>query len=152
MNRRIIIENLCQNMEELIKVIHGKNLDKVLPGKPTVAQVRLMLILFHEGKQSLKSLAERAQITSSASTQLTNELVKNGFLSRIEDSIDRRKLQLEMTEKGKSVFVEILKQRAKDSLEIFTALTDEELAQLEKIQKKVTNRLREMRLNNINKK
>lgn len=145
MERGEIIEKLCQNMEELIKVIHGKKSDKAQPGRPTTAQLRLMLILFNEGKQSLKSLAERAYITPSASNQLTNDLVKEGFLSRIEDKKDRRKLELEITSKGKKVFAGALKQRAKDSMQIFQALTDEELHQLEKIQKKVTDRLREIR-------
>jgi len=145
MNRGELIEKLCQNMEELIKVIHSKKAEKGQLGRPTTAQMRLMLILFHEGKQSLKSLAERAYITPSASNQLTNDLVTQGLLTRLEDSVDRRKLQLEITSKGKDVFTEVLKQRAKDSLEIFQALTDEELKQLEKIQKKVTDRLNEIR-------
>lgn len=145
MNRGTIIEKLCQNMEELVKVIHGKKSEKSQPDKPTSAQMRLMLIIFYEGRQSLKSLAKRAQITSSASTQLVNDLVKKGFLSRVEDTVDRRMLQLEMTARGKSVFTSMLKQRAKDSMAIFQALTDKELHQLENIQKKVTNRLREMR-------
>jgi len=141
MNRQQTIQALLQNMEAIGKAMMSRKVEALQADMPTHAQLGVLLMVNYQGPHSIKSLAEKFRMTSSAATQLVNGLVNSGLLSRVEDKEDRRKICVEMTPKGKRVIEATKKQREKNMLQIFAPLSDAELTQLEKIQRKITERL-----------
>lgn len=141
MSRHQTIEALLQNMEAIGKAMMSRKVETLQADMPTHAQLGVLLMVNYQGPHSIKSLAEKFRMTSSAATQLVNGLVKNGLLSRVEDEQDRRKIAVGMTQKGKRLLEATKKQREKNMLKIFEPLSDVELVQLEKIQRKITEQL-----------
>ena len=141
MSRQQTIEALLQNMEAIGKAMMNRKVETLQADMPTHAQLGVLLMVNYQGPHSIKSLAEKFRMTSSAATQLVNGLVKNGLLSRVEDEQDRRKIAVGMTQKGKRLLEATKKQREKNMLKIFEPLSDVELVQLEKIQRKITEQL-----------
>jgi DNA-binding MarR family transcriptional regulator len=64
-------------------------------------------LLFHEGS-SVKDIAGRLQLDSSAITGLIDRLAKEGLVERVLDSADRRSLKIFLTLQGKELAEEIL--------------------------------------------
>jgi len=147
MKRQQIIQALLQNMETIGKAMMGRKLPGPASG-PTHAQLGVLLVILYQGPQSIKSLADKFRMTSSAATQLVNGLVADKLLSRVEDKKDRRKIHVAMTAKGKRTLTIVKKQREKSMKEIFEPLTQTELTQLEKIQRKITERLQTLWIKN----
>jgi DNA-binding MarR family transcriptional regulator len=141
MKRQEIIQALLQNMEAIGKAMMSRKIEKPMSSMPTHAQLGILLVVLYQGPQSIKNLADKFRMTSSAATQLVNGLVQDRLLTRVEDKKDRRQIHVEMTAKGKRTLAIAKKQREKNMLEIFQPLTDTELMQLEKIQRKITERL-----------
>lgn len=137
MKREDIIQALLQNMEAIGKAMLSQKAEKPLGNMPTHAQIGILLVVLYEGPQSIKNLATKFRMTSSAATQLVTGLVKDKLLTRVEDKNDRRKICVQMTPKGKQVLAIAKKQREKNMLKVFEPLTDSELVQLEKIQRKI---------------
>lgn len=52
-------------------------------------------------------LAKRAQISTARMTAIINGLVKKGYVERVADGKDRRRIQLEITSKGETQIEEI---------------------------------------------
>ncbi len=141
MDRQEIIQALLQNMETIGKAMMVRSFEQPKGNLPTHSQMGVLFVLLHRGQQSIKSLADSFRMSSSAATQLVNGLVNDGLLTRVEDKQDRRKICVAITTKGKRMLELARKQRLKNMTKIFESLTNDELAQLEKIHRKVVERL-----------
>ncbi len=65
------------------------------------SQLELMMLLYKDGNQTVKKIAEHMQVTSSAATQHVEQLVQAGLASRQSDTRDRRSVQVGLSVKGK---------------------------------------------------
>jgi DNA-binding MarR family transcriptional regulator len=105
-------------------------------GITTSQMIILSLVKKNEGI-SIKELAENMNITSSAATQQVNNLVKKGYLLREESNVDRRLVNIhiseEMDKKIDIVETSLLKQMHV----FFSEMTDEELEMV----RRITNRI-----------
>lgn len=106
---------------------------------PTPAQIGVMMMLGKIDHMSIKDVAEKFLMSSSAATQLVNPLVKDGLLTRKEDSKDRRKIGLSLTAKGKKALEEHKKIHLAVLTKIYSPLTDKELAQYLALQSKIVD-------------
>jgi DNA-binding MarR family transcriptional regulator len=79
---------------------------------------------------SVKDVAEQSHITPGAVTQFVNTLVERGFVMRDGDPNDRRIVRLKLTQEAKSHFEKMRKQHLESMIEIFEALTNDEIKQL----------------------
>jgi DNA-binding MarR family transcriptional regulator len=104
---------------------------------PTRAQAWLMFTLAHGEVMSVKELAERFSMTSSAVTQLITGLERMKLLERKTDAMDRRKLHLKLTVSGEALLEKMRKERMKLLAKRFQVLTVNELQQLKTIQEKI---------------
>ncbi len=108
-----------------------------LKNMPTRAQIGVLFVVSHKEPITIKEISHIFHMTSSAGTQLVNELVKGKFLARKEDQSDGRKTSLILTEKGKKNLEKAKEYRIKRMIEMFKPLTDNELGQLLKLQAKI---------------
>ena len=103
----------------------------------THAQIGILFILSHGGPMSLKAIAERLCMTSSAATQLVNGLVEDKMITRREDETDRRKIVLTLTATGKNALAAAKKARLSALTALLEPLSDAELLQWKTLQDKI---------------
>ena len=90
-------------------------------------------------------LAKRAGVTSGAMTNRLDQLEKAGLVRRLPDREDRRALQVELTDKGHELWSDWISAQASKEARLASALDDRELAQLNKLLRKVLAGLEEER-------
>ncbi len=110
-------------------------------GLPTRAQMGILYAVSIHHESSIKDLAGRFSMSSSAVTQLVDSLVKEGLLEREEHALDRRKLNIVLTDKGKTKLYEARNAHAESLTKIFEPLTDQELEFILTLQEKIRKNL-----------
>lgn len=69
----------------------------------SLSQVNALFRLYHHGGSSVNDLANHLGITMAAVSQLLDPLIEKGLVLRSEDSQDRRKKLIALTEMGKDL-------------------------------------------------
>ena len=101
------------------------------------AQIGVMHAISHHRKITTNKIAEAMGVTKSAVSQVTEPLVKEGFLERIVDETDRRIAHLSVTHKGHRLMRVFKKHAIENSRGALEALTDEELELLHNLSQKM---------------
>lgn len=108
----------------------------------TPAQGFVLHFIAKSKESSVKEIAEKMRVTSSAATQLSDALVKNGFLERKEDKDDRRAVSLTLSAEGKKKVL-YMKERGMEKMkELFSPLSDAEMETYLKLNQKIADNLR----------
>jgi len=141
MDRQKTIRNLLLLMEDFGRLMATKKFELIPTSILSNSQMDVLLIIYFHGHQSIKGLAEKLHVTSSGVSQLVTFLVKDGFLTRTEDESDRRIIRLELTKKADHLLEEEKKIRMKHGRSLFAGLNDNELKQLDKLQRKMNEYL-----------
>jgi DNA-binding MarR family transcriptional regulator len=138
MNRSVLLQGCMERMEALMRASalrHGQ-----LPASlPPRAQLGVLLAVSHHGAVTVKDIAQRFSMTSSAATQLINGLVNSRLLMRTTDMKDRRKSVLALTTQGKKMLTKARAYRLKRMTEMLKALTDKDLKQFIRLQEKIVS-------------
>lgn len=82
-------------------------------------------------------IAEILSMSSSAATQLVNELAGKGFVQRKPQSKDKRVLEISLTEEAHTKFAHMSQERAERLALLFETLDDVEFAQYVQLTKKI---------------
>lgn len=133
-----------ENVEEIMQSLHGirrkfvahkfvKNKKSPITSSQWMA---LGVVMRHEDL-SITGLAEILHVTSSATTQLVDELVDKGYLVREDKTGDRRMLSLALSPMCRKKIGEIKKRNIKRFAGIFDALSDKELERFAFLSKKI---------------
>lgn len=139
--RQELIHALFKDMDCFVRLVQAHKRQEPDKGMPTHAQLSILFTLQHQGAQSIKEIAEYFNMSSSAATQLVDGLAKEDLLAREEDHDDRRKISVVLTAKGKQKLLLAKKLRLKRVARMYEPLTDEELAQMYVIQKKIVEHM-----------
>lgn len=136
-NRKKIIEGLLQNMYAMRhKLMVGYTEKKELVITPS--QGFALRYVAENKSANVKDIAKTLNITSSAATQLIDGLVDKGYLIRKSSLDDRRAIVLSVSLKAKKLFKECKEQGLQKMIKLFDVLTDNELAEYSKLNKKIT--------------
>jgi len=106
----------------------------------THSQWFILKILEHFKERSIKEVAETLGTSSSAATQLVDGLVRRGYVTRQEDLHDRRSVRLELSPSGKKHIAAMNEKRLTEMAWLFDALTDRELEEYLRLQKKILSK------------
>ena len=142
-------EHRAKVIAELLEGIHAvkhmflskMKFDSALPFSQ---MAMLHLVEEHEGT-SIGELSKLLGITSSAVTQLVDELENKGYLSRQSRPDDRRALEINLTQKCKSHLFELKTMQVERLGVMFNALSDEELQQYLALNRKLIGSNKETR-------
>jgi len=107
----------------------------------TPAQWSALMTIEQRGESALKDVAEALGITSSATTQLVDGLVRSGYVVRAVDQGDRRTVTLTLSNKARAHVTAMKKQVLQRFLTFFEVLSDKELNQYLGLHKKIIERL-----------
>lgn len=93
----------------------------------SIAQMGILFLLKETQPILGKDLAARLYITRSAVTQLIDGLVDSGYVTRTEDSKDRRKIYLSLSKRGSAKLKALDKQRKAVFMAQVANLSDKQL-------------------------
>jgi|GEM_PF-1110607 len=134
--REQLLEELLENFQAIKNSMHAK----MISGKGrtvTYSQQLALLTIAHGKSVGIKEVSSTFCVSSSAVTQLVNELVDQGYVVRKTNANDRRALNLTLSKKGQAQ-VALLKKRHVALLgTVFAKLSDRELGQFLRLQKKI---------------
>jgi DNA-binding MarR family transcriptional regulator len=146
MKRTQLAQDVAEGLAFMKRLI-GNTQGKTPKDMPTRAQIGVLMILAHEGALTLKDIAERLCMSSSAATQLIDSLVKDKIIARTEDIDDRRKIRLSLTPAGRKRLLLAKKLYIGAFIKLLDPLTDTELLQWKKLQEKIIQHQKASSLN-----
>lgn len=135
-------ENIFQliHMTELINNENIVKFTKKFQYPIGISPILVLLELRENGLLKQVELADRLGYTKGAMTSIANKLVSNQLAERVFDENDRRIIRLCITEKGKQALFEANKIGKEIHLDLFSALTTEEIQIYVALQQKILNR------------
>lgn len=101
-------------------------------------QYFLLRTLLEKRKSTVSELANHLGLSTSATTIALNRLVKNGYIIRTRDDVDRRVVWVEISEKAIALTQKIIEMRKNVLIQLLAHLTPDEIEQLSKLVDKMT--------------
>ena len=121
-----------QLVEKQVRTHLRERFDTTLPRFDLMAQLERA----PEGLK-MNELSRRMMVTGGNVTGITDQLVAEGLVERIDVEGDRRAYRVRLTAKGRKQFNEMARQHEAWILEAFSGLQDKEIATLHKLLGKV---------------
>lgn len=107
----------------------------------THAQWIALSVIREQKNTGIKKIAEVLGVSSSASTQLVDDLEKNKFVIRSVSKKDKREVLISLTQKAQKQFRDMHRERIREFALFFDALSDEEFATYVTLNKKIITRI-----------
>lgn len=85
----------------------------------------------------MSELAHEMQISKQQLTPLVDKLINQGLLVKKADENDRRIVRIEVSEQGREMLREMFAEKKADLVERLRLLPDEELAELDRMLKRI---------------
>lgn len=95
----LVVETVLLGMRAIRRQIRAHK-----PRELTVQQFRVLAHLRHHAGASLSHLAEHAGLALPSMSKAVDHLVKQGLVERAASTEDRRRVNLQLTQAGRSVF------------------------------------------------
>jgi DNA-binding MarR family transcriptional regulator len=140
----IDIEAAVQRIQWIYKFIERRMDETLGEHELSHGEWKLLRNLAMEGppyRSSPGRLAQREGLSSGAMTNRLDQLEKAGLVARLPDPDDRRALKVELTEKGHKLWADTINVQAGKEARLAAALDERELAQLNKLLRKVLSGL-----------
>lgn len=109
---------------------------------PSLASV--LYLIRDEATPTLRSLADRLDVTPTAITSITDRLETLGYVRRVRTSMDRRRTQLEITPEGRAISLQIEESFVEEIQAILGAWDDERLLTVQESARTLSAFLREL--------
>jgi len=139
-SRKQLIEEILSNFSAIRKKAFSAGFYLHQKNQVTPSQWQLLHLISHHDGIGVKEIAEHLGVTSSAATQMIDSLVDDGLLVRANSPEDRRAIKIKISEKSKKHMKLMREKVFKHLATIFETLTDKELVQYNKINKKIIDR------------
>ena len=133
---------LTATAADLIRVFHG--MPHQVPPSPaqdlTMGQVRLLFLLQREGAQPMGRVAEVFELSSTASSGFVARIERHGLVQRAHRSDDRRVVECDLTEAGRTFVEELSGVRLDVIRQALSALEPPELADFQGLLRRILER------------
>ena len=134
--RKELIAELFSSMGQLKRLLAPSGGQGAHGGLATHAQFAILFCVGEEGK-TIKELCTFLGVSSSAATQLVDGLVRQKYLTRTVDPLDRRKTRVVRTPLGRRVWNKIRQARLKRFEAVLAPLSDKDIALWNTLQQKL---------------
>ena len=125
--RKKLVEEIIASFHAIKNKMHPRIMQLGGKGSITHSQLFVLAIIEQHHDIGVKEISKKLNISSSATTQLIDALVNNGYVIRKTDSKDRRALLLGLSTKGQKHIANLKNKRIKMISDLFDVLTDKEL-------------------------
>jgi DNA-binding MarR family transcriptional regulator len=134
------VESAVQRMQRIVKAIRRRMDETLSEFGLSFGEWGILGHLSLSGapyRSSPGQLSEKEGLSSGAMTNRLDRLEEAGLIRRLPDPNDRRGLQIELTEQGHELWAKALGAQASKEAAVAAALSERELAQLNKLLRKV---------------
>lgn len=135
------MEHNCGVYISKIKQLNGRVLNKILKNRGidsyNAEQGKILYELFKEDNQSNKEISYKTGLALNTLTSMLSRIEEQGLINKKTDNIDKRKIIISLTEKGKSLkdeFYSVIDELVKN---VFIGFSEEEISIFEKYLEKV---------------
>lgn len=127
------INNIPENLIDLLMLIHNKLLNPnevVKGGIIPPSHMKVIFYLSNKKTMSVSNVAKCLDISKPNMTPIIDKLINEGFVHRYTDPNDRRKINIELTEKAHAFINEKKVEMKSNLLHKISALEEEDLIRL----------------------
>ena len=103
MEKTELVDEVLALQGQVDHVVRYFSVEPWIDLKMTIAQLKSMFFINARGETNFKKLADALGVTPPNITGIIDRLVNQGYVSRTENTEDRRVMLLQMTEKGKDL-------------------------------------------------
>lgn len=103
----------------------------------TMTQWIVLGIIARKGSVPIKDIKEALQVSSSAATQIVNELIKRGRVEKCADINDARVMLVTLSPKTQKALAQLRRAMVRRLTKLFSVLNDREFAQYMLLHEKV---------------
>lgn len=96
----------------------------------TLPQYRTLVVLAYGGPKRLADLATNLQVSPSTATRMCDRLVRKELITRQRDVIDRREVNLHVTDKGGQLIHAVMERRRQEVRRMLRSIPTEARSQL----------------------
>ncbi|WP_312958776.1 MarR family winged helix-turn-helix transcriptional regulator [Stutzerimonas nitrititolerans] len=100
-------EALYEALNQLVRVYQFRDRDRICCYDVSVTQCYAIETLVKQGPLRLQGLAEEMFLDKSTASRVVDTLERKGYVSRVEDSEDRRAVRVQATEAGTKLYEQI---------------------------------------------
>jgi len=140
-NRKKIIEEIIDSFGVIKRKIIGESQLGLGKCPFTPAQMQILFIVLRQKNISVKEIAEKLAISSSAVVQLIEDLVKSEYLIKTNHPEDHRFVQIAPSEKTITQIKKFKARFLKKVAALFDGLNDNELIQYNRLNKKILKKI-----------
>ena len=94
------LEEVGNTVQHLVRVMQLFERDQIKPHGFTTAQAYVLTQLKDTPELTMNELSEKLNARTSTMTRIINNLVRDGYIARNRDEVDRRIVLVSLTEKG----------------------------------------------------
>jgi DNA-binding MarR family transcriptional regulator len=127
-DREALFEQLLESRACLVRGIGG--MQALLRIELTIAQLKTLIYLINAGARPISQVADGLGIGRPAASLLIDRLVQLGLVRRWEDSADRRRTLVELSDTGKAMAEELYEGSRAQMRDLADQLSDEDLEAL----------------------
>lgn len=121
-------DRISEVMPVIIKEFARRQVNELYKGKITLPQFLILELLYRQGESKMTALAQVMRVTTSAMTGIVERLVRDGYLIRVDDPLDRRIIKVKLTGKGHQLVKKINQQKLQMTLKIFGKISEKDRA------------------------
>lgn len=96
----------------------------------TLPQYRTLVVLAYGGPKRLADLAANLEVSPSTATRMCDRLVRKELITRERDAIDRREVNLGVTDKGRRLIHDVMERRRLEVRPMLRSIPNEARHQL----------------------
>ncbi|WP_055666993.1 MarR family winged helix-turn-helix transcriptional regulator [Desnuesiella massiliensis] len=111
----------------------------------TLGQFAVLEVLYHKGELCINDIIKKILSTSGNVTVVIENLVKEGYITKQKDPMDKRVSLINITMKGRELIEKIFPMHLKNLEEMFHVLTDEDKIKMIELSKKLGKSIGEKR-------
>jgi len=122
------------------EVLEQRLVDRVVTGRITAAQVKLLQLVAITEEYTLSEVASFLDVSNAAASKGVDRLVRLGLLRRAEDTVDRRNIHLSLTPAGRRLVKQHESARRAKLDQIFGGMAMEELQRASELLDRISAR------------
>lgn len=117
--------------------IHAKETSYITSFNITMNQFEILEVLYHRGDLTIGSITKMIMSTPGNVTVVVRNLKRDGYVTSLPDPKDKRASILSITKKGKDIIEKLFPDHAKNMIDYFKALDEQEIETLYSLLRKL---------------
>lgn len=138
------LKEFLDRMEDLAPIFAKSMEFGVLPNncEITMPQCMVMRVAYLNDNCKMSDISNALGVTMANVTSMADRLIRDGYLERHEDPVDRRIVRISLTKEGRKTCEEIWESKRRHFMRIFGKLSVKERNQMLEIMQKVAQELK----------